>query len=52
MNGMSTPSRVAAFVAGLVATFAVAWGAGQLVGPLDTPTPAGHRQTEMTDHDD
>ncbi len=30
---MSTPVRVAAFVTALVAAFAVAWGAGQAVGP-------------------
>lgn len=48
MSGVSTPVRVAAFVAGLAATFAVAWGAGQLVGPLDTPAPAEHQQSEMT----
>jgi hypothetical protein len=36
---MSTPMRVAAFVATLVAVFAVAWGAGAVVGPIDTATP-------------
>ncbi|GAB3016031.1 hypothetical protein GCM10011376_04840 [Nocardioides flavus (ex Wang et al. 2016)] len=30
---MSTPLRVAAFVAALAAAFAVAWGGGRLVGP-------------------
>lgn len=47
---MSTPLRVAAFVTGLVAIFALAWGAGTLVGPIDTePTPA--HDSGMT-HDD
>lgn len=38
---MSTPTRVAAFVTALVAAFAVAWGGGRLVGPIDTE-PAAH----------
>ncbi|MCF6378561.1 hypothetical protein L2K70_13195 [Nocardioides KLBMP 9356] len=41
MSGMSTPLRVAAFVAALAAVFAVAWGAGAVVGPIDTP-PVAH----------
>ncbi len=44
---MNTPLRVAAFVAGLVVTFAVAWGAGRLVGPIDTqPVSPTHQQME------
>jgi hypothetical protein len=40
---MSTPTRVAAFVTALVAAFAVAWGGGQLVGPIDAaPAPVAH----------
>ena len=38
---MSTPLRVVAFVAGLAVAFAVAWGGGRLVGPIDTE-PAAH----------
>ena len=38
---MSTPWRVVAFVTALVAAFAVAWGGGRLVGPIDTE-PAAH----------
>ena len=37
---MSTPLRVAAFVAALAAAFAVAWGGGRVVGPIDTETVA------------
>ena len=37
---MSTPLRVAAFVTALVAAFAVAWGGGRLVGPIDTEAAA------------
>ena len=37
---MSTPVRIAAFVTALVAAFAVAWGGGRLVGPIDTVTVA------------
>ena len=33
---MSTPLRVVAFVSALAAAFALAWGGGRLVGPLDT----------------
>ncbi|HYH74191.1 MAG TPA: hypothetical protein VD764_13315 [Nocardioides sp.] len=40
---MSTPTRVAAFVTALIAAFTVAWGGGQLVGPIDaTPAPVAH----------
>jgi hypothetical protein len=40
---MSTPMRVAAFVTALVAAFAVAWGGGRLVGPIDAaPAPVAH----------
>jgi hypothetical protein len=39
---MSTPIRVAAFVTALVAAFAVAWGGGRLVGPIDTAPVAAH----------
>ncbi len=40
---MSTPLRVAAFVAALAAAFAVAWGGGRVVGPIDTePAAAAH----------
>jgi hypothetical protein len=39
---MSTPLRVAAFVAALVAAFAAAWGGGRLVGPIDTESVAAH----------
>jgi hypothetical protein len=38
----STPVRVAAFVAALAAAFALAWGGGRLVGPLDTEPEGGH----------
>ena len=49
---MSTPVRVAAFVTALVAAFAVAWSAGQAVGPIDTETVAtffgAHKQADGT----
>ena len=45
---MSTPMRAAAFVTALVAAFAVAWGGGRLVGPIDTE-PAAHEGTEAHD---
>ena len=51
MTELTTPLRVAAYVAALVATFAVAWGGGRLVGPIDTPAPAQHQQTEMGSHE-
>lgn len=38
---MSTPLRVVAFVAALAAAFAVAWGGGRVVGPID-PEPVAH----------
>ncbi len=48
---MSTPTRVAAFVTALVAAFAVAWGAGRVVGPVEAePAPAAHDQ--MSGHDE
>jgi hypothetical protein len=34
--------RVAAFVAALAAVFALAWGGGRLVGPVDTAPAAAH----------
>jgi hypothetical protein len=37
---MSTPLRVVAFVSALAAAFALAWGGGRLVGPLDTEAVA------------
>lgn len=45
---MSTPLRVAAFVTALVATFAVAWGGGRLVGPVDAEPVSG----EMAGHEE
>lgn len=39
---MTTPLRMAAFVAALVAAFAAAWGGGRLVGPIDTDPVAAH----------
>ena len=52
---MSTPLRVAAFVTALAAAFALAWGGGQLVGPIDTELAAheddaGHGGTDQGDH--
>lgn len=48
---MHTGLRVSAFVAALVAAFAVAWGAGRVVGPVDAETaPAAH--DAMGAHDD
>ncbi len=41
MSTMSTPVRIAAFVTALVAAFAVAWGAGRVVGPIETE-PVAH----------
>ncbi|MCK9825444.1 hypothetical protein NOCD_18330 [Nocardioides cavernae] len=46
---MSTPLRVAAFVTALVAAFAVAWGGGRLVGPIDTEPAAGEMAGHRTD---
>lgn len=51
---MSTPLRVLAFVSALAAAFALAWGGGRLVGPLDTE-PVAHEGTTHGDdasHDD
>lgn len=42
MSAMSTPLRVAAFVTALVAAFAVAWGTGRAVGPIDAEPVAAH----------
>jgi hypothetical protein len=39
---MSTPLRVVAFVSALAAAFALAWGGGRLVGPLDAEPVAAH----------
>ena len=41
--------RVAAFVTALVAAFAVAWGAGQAVGPIDTESVAAHEDAAHGD---
>ncbi len=46
MSSMSTPLRMAAFVAALVAVFALAWSGGRLVGPIDTGPQAPHQQME------
>ena len=47
---VSTPLRVVAFVAALAAAFAVAWGGGRLVGPIDTEpvAPTRARRTTVT----
>lgn len=47
---MSTPLRIAAFLAALVAAFAAAWGGGRLVGPIDTEPVAAH--DDMGAHED
>ena len=39
---MTTPVRVLAFLAALVAVFALALGVGTAVGPFDAPVSAGH----------
>ncbi|MDZ5661283.1 hypothetical protein SFC79_05845 [Nocardioides sp. S-58] len=40
---MSTPTRVAAFITALAAAFALAWGGGRLVGPIEAaPAPVAH----------
>ncbi|RYB89378.1 hypothetical protein EUA06_15445 [Nocardioides glacieisoli] len=52
---MSTSLRVAAFVTALVAAFAVAWGAGAVVGPIDSEPVAEHADAGHGDsaaHDD
>jgi hypothetical protein len=54
---MSTPLRVAAFVTALAAAFAVAWGGGRVVGPVDTEAVAhegmdAHASGEDVGHDD
>lgn len=41
---MSTPVRVAAFVSALVAAFAVAWGLGRAVGPVEAEPAPAHDQ--------
>jgi hypothetical protein len=38
----SVPARIAGFVLGLAALFAVALGVGRAVGPIDQPEPAAH----------
>ena len=43
---LSTPVRVVAFVTALVAAFAVAWGAGAVVGPIDTEPVAAHEDAD------
>jgi hypothetical protein len=48
----STPLRVAGFVAALAAAFAVAWGGGRLVGPIDTEPVAHEGMTDHGDHGD
>lgn len=45
---MTTPTRAVAFVVGLVAFFAVAFGVGRVVGPLDVEP---ERHGDMTAHD-
>lgn len=44
---LSTPLRVAAFITALAAAFAIAWGGGRLVGPVDTE-PVAH--ADAADH--
>ena len=39
---MSTPLRVVAFVSALAAAFALAWGGGRIIGPVDTEPVAAH----------
>ena len=46
---MITPVRVALFVTALVAAFAVAWGGGRVVGPIDTEPAAGEMAGHGTD---
>lgn len=43
---MSTSLRVVAFVSALAAAFALAWGGGRLVGPVDTEPVAAHDGTD------
>lgn len=45
---MSTSLRVVAFVSALAAAFALAWGGGRLVGPVETEPVAAH---DGVDHD-
>jgi hypothetical protein len=47
---MTTPTRVAGFVVGLAAFFAVAFGVGRGVGPLDVE-PAGHDDMAASAHE-
>ena len=51
---MITPLRVLAFVSALAAAFALAWGGGRLVGPLDTEPVAHEGAAHGADasHDD
>lgn len=46
---MSTPVRVAAFLTALLAAFAVAWGAGRAIGPIDTEPVAAHEDAAHED---
>ncbi len=46
---MTTPVRVLAFLAALVAVFAVAVGVGTAVGPIDEPAAAEHGGMSPTD---
>lgn len=45
---MSTPVRVVAFVAALAAAFAVAWGAGRVVGPVEAES--GDLRASASEH--
>ena len=44
--------RVAAFVAALVAAFALAWGGGRAVGPIDTEPAPPHEAAADTGDDE
>jgi hypothetical protein len=46
---MSAPVRIAAFVLGLVAVFAVAGGVGRAVGPIDVAAPAHSTEGHSTE---
>lgn len=47
---MTTPVRLAAFAAAVVAVFALAFGLGRAVGPWDAPAPT-HSEEEVHGHD-
>ena len=49
---VGTPLRVAAFVVALAVVFAIAWGGGRLVGPIDTEPAPAHDRSDMTHDDD